>query len=83
MPIYEYVCPDCGSRREVFMRTVPEVVAKLLATECVGCHGPMKLSVGRGVITRYGADYLTKKMLEAGQVKDPHGKGVDLGIYGN
>jgi hypothetical protein len=43
----------------------------------------MTLQVGGGVITRFGADYLTKKMLESGQVKDPHGKGVDLGIYGN
>lgn len=48
MPIYDYLCPECGAERELFNRVSER------RTNAPDCHGPMdiKLSANLGYVQR-------------------------------
>lgn len=88
MPIYQYRCvasrrEGCTEVKEIWWPTIPDKVPPTIEDACPACNDDMRLVIGQGVIHRFGGDYLTKKMLETGMIKDPKGRGVDLGYYGN
>ena len=81
MPLYDYACPDCGSRTEVFARTV---ASPLTAPACTrsGCNGEM-----RRVPSPFARHLTTQdKIVEAEakfgkEVDDAMGPEMDIGHH--
>jgi predicted nucleic acid-binding Zn ribbon protein len=84
MPIYVYKCKSCGFEREILRRTVGKPVIQELPEKwgygCPEGHGPLHLVVGRGVIARFGVQWMQKNMIDRGQVRLPGREPGDLGI---
>ena len=82
MPIYVYKCPECEFEREIFRRAVGFKVMPSLPAD-MGCpehEKEMPLVVGRGVIARFGVQWMQKNMIDRGQVRLPGREPGDLGI---
>lgn len=87
MPTYLYVCqndkgrdPPCRWEREIWWHTIPDRVPQVIYASCLQCNGSMRLVVGKGVITRFGLQWVKNKALDEGRIKrSPEG---DLGLMG-
>ncbi|MBI2764275.1 MAG: zinc ribbon domain-containing protein [Chloroflexi bacterium] len=79
MPFYEFECPACHSRAEVFARTVSaEVAAPKCAT--AGCRGEMVRVMSKFARHLTAADQLAEAEAKWGkQVNDVMGPEPDVG----